>query len=62
MTEKSYIAKLIDALKLAKQARVGCELTYFDVIELLGYITDLRQYIRELESEAKGATSDTTPE
>jgi hypothetical protein len=48
MSEKSVIAKIIDTLKLAKVAHVGCELTYFDVIELLGYIDGLEETIAEL--------------
>lgn len=53
MTEKAYIQKIKDALTLAKQARVGCELTYVDVIELVGYIRDLEEYIEALEGYAK---------
>ena len=41
MTEKSSIKKIMDALDLAIKAKTGCTLTYFDVIELRGYIKDL---------------------
>ena len=41
MTEKSAIKKITDALDLAIKAETGCTLTYFDVIELRGYVKDL---------------------
>lgn len=41
MTEKSAIKKIMDALDLAIQAKTGCTLTYFNVIELRGYVKDL---------------------
>ena len=50
MSEMSDMFKLVNAMELAKKARVGMELTYFDVIELLGEINSLYEYIDELES------------
>ena len=38
MSEMSDMFKLVNAMELAKKARVGMSLTYFDVIELLGRI------------------------
>jgi hypothetical protein len=49
MSEMSDNFKLVNAMKLAKTARVGMELTYFDVIELLGELESLKDYIVELE-------------
>ena len=49
MSEMSDMHKLIMAMKLAKTAQVGMELTYFDVIELLGELDSLKSYIAELE-------------
>ena len=40
MSEKSDTFKLVNAMELAKEARVGMELTYFDVVAL---IDDLRE-------------------
>ena len=40
MSEKSDTFKLVNAIDLAKEARVGMELTYFDVVAL---IDDLRE-------------------
>ena len=40
---KSSIGKITDALELAKLAEVGCTLTYFDVIELLGYMRSMEE-------------------
>ena len=45
MAELSYIAKIKQALELAKLARTGCWLTLFDVIELKGYIESLEETI-----------------
>ena len=36
-------------MDIAKQARVGMTLTYFDVIELRGEINSLREYIADME-------------
>lgn len=46
----SDMFKLVNAMELAKTARVGLSLTYFDVIELLGELESLKDYIAELES------------
>jgi hypothetical protein len=51
MSEMSDNFKLVNAMKLAKTARVGMELTYFDVIELLGELESLKDYIVELEGK-----------
>ena len=40
MSEKSDTFKLVNAVELTKEARVGMELTYFDVVAL---IDDLRE-------------------
>ena len=53
MSEMSDMHKLIMAMELAKTARVGMELTYFDVIELLGELGSLKSYIAELEAERR---------
>ena len=50
MSEMSDTFKLVNAMKLAKTAQVGLELTYFDVIELLGELESLKLYIAELEA------------
>lgn len=50
MSEMSDMFKLVNQMELAKKARVGMELTYFDVIELLGEIKSLYEYIDVLES------------
>lgn len=50
MSEMSDMFKLVNQMELAKKARVGMELTYFDVIELLGEIKSLYEYITELEA------------
>ena len=42
---------LVNAMELAKIARVGMELTYFDVIELMGELKSLKEYITELERD-----------
>lgn len=55
MIELSSVGKIMAALKLATIAHVGVELTYFDVIELLGEIESLKGYIAELEAELKNA-------
>lgn len=51
MSEMSDMFKLVNAMELAKTARVGMSLTYFDVIELLGEINSLYEYIDELEKD-----------
>lgn len=48
--EISYLAKLFKAMDIAKQARVGMTLTYFDVIELSGEINSLRECVSEFSS------------
>lgn len=53
MSEKSDTFKLVNAVELAKEARVGMELTYFDVIELLGELESLKSYIAELEAKIR---------
>lgn len=50
MSEMSDMFKLVNQMELAKKARVGTSLTYFDVIELLGEINSLYEYIDELEA------------
>ena len=50
MSEMSDMFKLVNQMELAKKARVGTSLTYFDVIELLGEIESLYEYIDELEA------------
>jgi hypothetical protein len=50
MSEMSDMFKLVNQMELAKKARVGTSLTYFDVIELLGELNSLYEYIDELES------------
>ena len=57
MSEMSDMHKLIMAMKLAKTAQVGMELTYFDVIELLGELDSLKSYIAELEAEIDQLTA-----
>lgn len=51
MSEMSDMFKLVNAMELAKTAQVGMILTYFDVIELLGEINSLYEYIDELEKD-----------
>jgi len=51
MTDKSDTFKLVNAMELAKTARVGMELTYFDVIELMGEFESLKEYITEIERD-----------
>ena len=41
MTELSSIGKIKQALSIAIKAEVGCTLTYYEAMELLGYIKDL---------------------
>lgn len=41
MTELSSVGKIKQALDLAIKAEVGCTLTYYEAMELLGYIKDL---------------------
>lgn len=55
MSELSFMGKLMQAMELSKMGHVGMELTYFDVIELLGEIEALKGYIAELEAELKNA-------
>ena len=50
MSEMSDMFKLVNQMELAKKARVGTSLTYFDVIELLGEVKSLKSHIDELES------------
>lgn len=49
MGELSRIKKILDALDLSVSARVGCELTVFDVIELVGHIDSLDGMIAEMK-------------
>ena len=56
MSEMSDMHKLIIAMELAKTARVGMELTYFDVIELMGELKSLKSRIAELEAESERFT------
>jgi hypothetical protein len=51
MSELSTIGKIIKALELAKVAQTGVELTYFDAIELLGYLKILEEINGLLEEE-----------
>ena len=51
MTELSFMGRLIKAMATAKRERAGMELSYFDVVELLGELGSLKLYIDELESE-----------
>ncbi len=51
MSELSFMGKLIKAMAKAKLEHVGMELSYFDVVELLGELGSLKLYIDELESE-----------
>ena len=51
MTELSFMGKLTKAMAKAKLEHVGMELSYFDVVELLGELGLLKLYIDELESE-----------
>lgn len=51
MSEMSDTFKLVNAMELAKTARVGMELTYFDVIELMGELESLKEYITEIERD-----------
>jgi len=53
MSEMSDMFKLVNAMELAKKARVGMSLTYFDVIELLGELNSLYEYIDVLEAERR---------
>ena len=53
MSELSHLGKLFKALDIAKSARVGMELTYFDVLELSGELDALKGYIAELEAALK---------
>jgi hypothetical protein len=45
--ELSGIAQIKHALTLAKSTKTGYELSQFDVIELLGFITDMEQVYKE---------------
>ena len=51
MSELSFMGKLIKAMAKAKLEHVGMELSYFDVVELLGELGLLKIQIAELESE-----------
>ena len=51
MSELSFMGKLMQTMELSKVAHVGMELTYFDVIELLGEIEALKGYIAELQED-----------
>ena len=51
MTELGSIAKIKQALELAKMAKTGCSLTLFDVIELLGHIEMLEETIALYDHE-----------
>ena len=51
MNEMSDTFNLVNAMELAKTARIGMELTYFDVIELMGELKSLKEYITELERD-----------
>ena len=53
MSEMSDMFKLVNQMELAKKARVGMSLTYFDVIELLGELNSLYEYIDELDAERR---------
>lgn len=46
----SYLAKLLREMEVAKGAKVGMTLTYFDVSELLDEINSLKKYKTESES------------
>lgn len=50
MSEKSDTFKLVNAVELAKEARVGMELTYFDVVALIEENANLTAHIAELEA------------
>lgn len=53
MSEMSDMFKLVNAMELAKKAKVGMELTLYDVIELLGELESLYDYIAELKAERR---------
>ncbi len=61
MSEMSDMFKLVNQMELAKKARVGTSLTYFDVIELLGELNSLYEYIDELESAQRWAPLEDPP-
>ena len=56
MSEKSDTFKLVNAVELAKEARVGMELTYFDVVALIEENANLTARIAELEAESERFT------
>ena len=60
MAELSYIAKIKQALELAKIAKTGCSLTLFDVIELKGYIESLEETIALYDNETSNSDVSTT--
>ena len=60
MTELSYIAKIKQALELAKKAKTGCSLTLFDVIELKGYIESLEETIALYDNEPSNSDGSMT--
>lgn len=45
MSELSFLGKLLKAIDIAKQAQVGIELSYFDVLSLSGEINSLKEVI-----------------
>jgi len=51
MSKLSTIGKIMKALELAKVAQTGVEFTYFDAIELLGYLKSLEETIGLFEEE-----------
>jgi len=57
MSEKSDTFKLVNAMELAKEARVGMELTYFDVVALIDDLCEenanLTARIAELEMKIR---------
>jgi len=57
MSEMSDTFKLVNAMKLAKTAQVGLGMAYFDVIELLGELELLKDYIAELETRLESCES-----
>ena len=51
----SSIGKIKQALDAAKDKYAGCILTYFDVLELRGYVKDLEAMIAEYQNHAEPA-------
>lgn len=56
MSELSGMAKIMQTLEFAKQHELGCNLRYFDVIEILGHIESLEETI--LLQDAEPSQSD----